>query len=62
MDRLSEAAARILDLEARQDDVLRQLEELERQVEAVLAQHLPQTVAAPSQNLLPPAKSVKSAA
>jgi len=60
MDRLSEAAARILDLEARQDDVLRQLEELERQVEAVLAQHLPP--AAPTQELLSPAKPLKSAA
>jgi hypothetical protein len=41
MDALSETAIRLLDIEARQDDVLRQLEELERRIEQVLAEHLP---------------------
>jgi hypothetical protein len=36
------AAPLLLDLEARQDDVLRQLDELNRRVEAVLAQCRPQ--------------------
>jgi hypothetical protein len=41
MDTLSDSAARVLDIEARQDDALRQVEELERRVEQVLAEHLP---------------------
>lgn len=36
-----EAAARILDIESRQDEVLKQLDELERRVAAVLAEYLP---------------------
>jgi hypothetical protein len=41
MDRSSAAAARIREIENQQDEVLRQLEELERRTEAVLARHLP---------------------
>jgi hypothetical protein len=44
MQRSSEAAARILEIEAQQDDVLRQLEELERRTAAVLAAHAPTLV------------------
>jgi hypothetical protein len=41
MQRTSEAAARIREIEALQDDVLVQLEELERRTAEVLARHLP---------------------
>lgn len=41
MERTSAAAARIREIEAQQDDLLRQLEELERRSEEVLARHLP---------------------
>jgi hypothetical protein len=41
MQRSSEAAARILEIEAQQDEVLRQLDELERRTAAVLAEHAP---------------------
>ena len=41
MDNLLEATARIVEIESRQDDVLRQLAELERRVEQVLAEFLP---------------------
>jgi hypothetical protein len=41
MQRSSEAAARIQQIEAQQDEVLRQLEELERLTAAVLAAHAP---------------------
>jgi hypothetical protein len=37
MDTLTETSARILEIESRQDDALRQLAELERQIEQVLA-------------------------
>lgn len=37
----SDTAGRILEIEARQDEALRQLEELERRVEQVLAEYLP---------------------
>jgi hypothetical protein len=41
MERSSEAAARIREIEAHQDELLRQLEELERRSAAVLAQYAP---------------------
>ena len=41
MDCESDTTARILEIEARQDDALRQLAELERRVEQVLAEYLP---------------------
>ncbi|MEX0678015.1 MAG: hypothetical protein WD063_13120 [Pirellulales bacterium] len=41
MDRSSEAAARIREIDAQQDEILRQLEELERRTEMVLAEHAP---------------------
>ena len=43
MDTLLETAARILEIESRQDDALRQLAELERRVTQVLAEFLPAT-------------------
>ena len=55
MQRSSEAAARILEIEAQQDDVLRQLEELERRTAAVLAAHAPTLVS--SGTLAPPTDS-----
>lgn len=47
MDSLS-VSARILDIETRQDEALRQLDVLERELERVLAEHLPAPVAAPT--------------
>ena len=44
MDPSSEAAARIQQIEAQQDEILRQLEELERRTESVLAEHAPPPV------------------
>jgi hypothetical protein len=41
MDRSSAAAARIREIESRQDELLRQLEELERASAELLARHLP---------------------
>jgi hypothetical protein len=41
MDSSSKAAARIQQIEAQQDEILRQLEELERRTESVLAEHAP---------------------
>jgi hypothetical protein len=41
MDRPSEAADRIQQIEAQQDAILQQLEELERRTEQVLAEHAP---------------------
>jgi hypothetical protein len=41
MDRASAAAARIREIEAQQDELLRKLEALERKSEQVLARHLP---------------------
>lgn len=41
MDRSSEAAARIREIDAQQDEILRQLEELERRTEMILAEHAP---------------------
>lgn len=41
MDTLLETAARIVEIESRQDDALRQLAELERRVAQVLAEVLP---------------------
>jgi hypothetical protein len=41
MERTAAAAARIREIEALQDDVLRQLDELERRTAEVLARHLP---------------------
>jgi hypothetical protein len=46
MDRTSAAAARIREIEAQQDELLRQLEELERRSEEALAAHLPPPPAA----------------
>lgn len=40
MDSLSDSASRILEIEARQDDALRQLEALESRIEQVLAEQL----------------------
>ena len=39
MDSLAETAARIVDIESRQDEALRQLEALERRVAQTLAEH-----------------------
>jgi hypothetical protein len=58
MESLAETAARILDIEARQDDALSQLAALERRIEQVLAQHLPPVIAGPSDAL----QSARSAA
>lgn len=44
MESSSQAAARIAEIEAQQDEILRQLEELERRTEAVLAEHAPAPV------------------
>ena len=41
MDSFADTAARILEIEARQDEALQQLAELERRVEQVLAAFLP---------------------
>lgn len=41
MNRASAAAARIQQIENEQDEILRQLEELERRTEAALAEHAP---------------------
>jgi hypothetical protein len=41
MDTLLETAARISEIESRQDDALRQLAELERRIAQVLAEFLP---------------------
>ena len=41
MDRSREAAARLHEIEAQQDEVLRQLVELEHRTERVLAEHAP---------------------
>ena len=35
------SVSRVAELEARQDEILRQLDDLERQIEAVLRQHCP---------------------
>ena len=51
MDALSDSTARVLDIEARQDDVLRQLEELERRLDQILAEYSP----APSSSAQPSA-------
>jgi hypothetical protein len=48
MKRSSEAAARLLEIEQQQDEILLQLEELERRTEAVLAQHAPYPPAIPA--------------
>ncbi len=47
MDSRSDSAARILEIEARQDDALGQLEALERRVEAVLAEYVPMLAKVP---------------
>lgn len=39
MDSLAETTARIVDIESRQDEALRQLEALERRVAQTLAEH-----------------------
>ena len=41
MDSFSDTTRRILEIEARQDDALRELEALERRLEQVLAEYLP---------------------
>jgi hypothetical protein len=41
MDSISDTTRRILEIEARQDDALRELEALERRLEQVLAEYLP---------------------
>jgi hypothetical protein len=48
MDSRSDSAARILEIEARQDDALGQLEALERRVEAVLAEYVAIVAKVPS--------------
>jgi hypothetical protein len=48
MDSISAAARRVLDIEARQDEALRQLDLLERELERVLAEHLPAPAASPA--------------
>ncbi len=53
MDSLSESTARLVDIEARQDEVLRQLDELERRIEQVLAEYAPLAAKAGSQMVLP---------
>ena len=40
MDSISDSANRMFEIEARQDEALQQLAELERRVEQVLAEHL----------------------
>ena len=47
MDRSSEAAARIHEIETQQDEVLRQLVELEHRTESVLAEHAPSVAPLP---------------
>ena len=41
MDSISDTTRRILEIEARQDEALRELEALERRLEQVLAEYLP---------------------
>jgi hypothetical protein len=41
MELISDTTRRILEIEARQDDALRELEALERRLEQVLAEYLP---------------------
>jgi len=41
MERSSQAALRLTEIDAMQDEILRQLEALERRTEAVLAEHAP---------------------
>jgi len=48
MDSLADTTARILDLEARQDEALRQLKALEQRLEQVLAEYSPAVNPAPS--------------
>ena len=57
MDSLSDSARRILEIEARQDEALKQLEALERQIEQVLAEHLPGALTAPRQSPVSPDKA-----
>lgn len=45
MDRSAAAAARIQQIEEQQDEILRQLDELERRTEAALAEHAPAAAA-----------------
>jgi hypothetical protein len=53
MERSSEAARRIRQIEAQQDELLAQLEELERRSAAVLAQYAPPRADLPAMLPLP---------
>jgi tetrahydromethanopterin S-methyltransferase subunit G len=53
MDSLAESTARLVDIEARQDELLRQLDELERRIEQVLAEYAPLAAKTGPQTVLP---------
>ncbi len=57
MESFTETTARIVDIETRQDDVLRQLEILERRLEQVLAEYAPPASASPAAHLMPAIKA-----
>ena len=61
MDNLNDPTAKILEIEARQDEALRQLAELERQLEQVLAQYTPPAGPAPLVSLPASPPAVKAA-
>lgn len=48
MDSISDTTRRILDIEARQDEALRELGALERRLEQLLAENLPLTAGSPA--------------
>jgi len=54
MDSISDTTRRMLEIEARQDEVLRELAALERRLEQVLAECLPLTANRPIGVALPP--------
>ena len=58
MDSLSQSGRRILEIETRQDELLRQLAALEQRIEQVLAEQTPLPVAAAGQS---PTSSDKAA-
>ncbi|MBI3836520.1 MAG: hypothetical protein HY288_01125 [Planctomycetia bacterium] len=63
MDTLLESAARILEIESRQDAALKQLAELEERLERVLAEWLPSPAqaACDAARLAPPPAAASSA-
>jgi tetrahydromethanopterin S-methyltransferase subunit G len=44
MAKLPETVVQMMEIEARQDEVLRQLDELERRIDQVLAEYVPTTL------------------